>query len=128
MRILFGEMILLYILLSVYILAVNFYAFLLIKGRKKASDARRAGEQPSDEGVSLSASSDPSAAPAREEGDGKILLTAVLGGAITLYISMFIFRYRLNNLLLMIALPVLAALNIYLFVIAYRSGFGFFVV
>ncbi len=121
-------MILLYILLSVYILAVNFYAFLLIKGRKKASDARRAGEQPSDEGVSLSASSDPSAAPAREEGDGKILLTAVLGGAITLYISMFIFRYRLNNLLLMIALPVLAALNIYLFVIAYRSGFGFFVV
>lgn len=121
-------MILLYILLSVYILAVNFYAFLLIKGRKKASDARRAGEQTSDEGASVAAPSEPAAVPVREEGYGKILLTAVLGGAITLYISMFIFRYRLNNLLLMIALPVLAALNIYLFVIAYRSGFGFFVV
>lgn len=101
-------MILLYILFSVYILAVNFYAFLLIKAQREEST------QIETEG--------------KKTGDGKLLLTAFLGGAITLYVSMFIFRYRLKNLLLMIALPVLAALNVYLFVLAYRSGFGFAVV
>lgn len=115
MRILSGRMILLYILLSVYILAINFYSFLLIKGRH---DGAEGGEN--DEAAPVT--------PVRREGDGKILLTALLGGAITLYVSMFIFRYRLNNLLLMITLPVLAALNIYLFFIAYRSGFGFLVI
>lgn len=101
-------MILLYILFSVYILAVNFYAFLLIKTQREEST------QTDTEG--------------RKTGDGKLILTAILGGAITMYVCMFIFRYRLNNLVLMISLPVLAALNIYLFILAYRSGFGFAVV
>jgi uncharacterized membrane protein YsdA (DUF1294 family) len=92
----------------VYILAVNFYAFLLIKTQREEST------QTDTEG--------------RKTGDGKLILTAILGGAITMYVCMFIFRYRLNNLVLMISLPVLAALNIYLFILAYRSGFGFAVV
>lgn len=101
-------MILLYVLFSVYILAVNFYAFLLLKTQREEST------QTETEGKKTS--------------DGKLILTALLGGAVTMYVAMFIFRYRLNNLLLMIALPVLAALNIYFFVLAYRSGFGFAVV
>lgn len=104
------RMILLYILLSVYIAAVNFYAFLLIKSRRSDADAAD-GER-----------------SARRAGDGKLFLTAFLGGAVTLYVTMFVFRYRLNDLLLMLALPVLAALNIYLFILAYRSGFGLIVV
>lgn len=99
-------MVLLYILISVYILAVNFYSFLLIKNQKDSFDET---EQ-------------------RKTGDGKLLLTAFLGGAITMYACMFIFKYRLNSLVLMLALPVLSALNIYLFVLAYRSGLGFIVV
>ena len=99
-------MLLLYVLFSVYILAINFYSFLLIKSQR---DSFNEAEQ-------------------RKIGDGKLLLAAFLGGALTMYISMFIFKYRLNSLFLMIALPVLSVLNIYLFILAYRSGFSFIIV
>ena len=96
-RILNG-MVLLYILLTVYILAVNFYSFRLVKTKR---DELEAGGEPS--------------------GDGKLLLAAVLGGATAIYACMFAMQYRLGNLLLMIAMPVLAVLNIYGFYLGYRS-------
>ena len=99
-------MILLYILFAVYIFAVNFYSFLLIKNQRESFNET---EQ-------------------RKIGDGKLFLAAFLGGAVTMYVSMFVFRYRLNNMFLMLSLPVLSALNIYLFILAYRSGFGFIVI
>ncbi|MDE6585925.1 MAG: hypothetical protein K2K80_04520 [Clostridia bacterium] len=99
-------MILLYVIFSVYILAVNFYAVLLIKSQRD-----NYGENNN-----------------KPSGDGKLILTAILGGAIALYVSMFVMRYRINNLLLMILLPVIAVLNVWFFYLAYRSGFTFFVV
>ena len=99
-------MILLYVLFSAYILAVNFYSFLLIKNQREHFDEEER----------------------QKIGDGKLFLTAFLGGALTMYICMFIYRYRLNNMFLMISLPVLAVLNIYLFILVYRSGFGFLVI
>ncbi len=98
-------MVLLYVIFSVYILAVNFYAVMLIKSQRDESGAN---DKPA--------------------GDGKIILTAILGGAIALYVSMFVMRYRLKNLLLMILLPVIAVLNVWFFYLAFRSGFTFFVV
>lgn len=98
-------MVLLYVIFSVYILAVNFYAVMLIKSQR-----------------------DESSASDKPAGDGKIILTAILGGAIALYVSMFVMRYRLKNLLLMILLPVIAVLNVWFFYLAFRSGFTFFVV
>lgn len=98
-------MILLYIIFSVYIAAVNFYAVLLLKSQRDEYGDNNAPKT----------------------GDGKLLLTALLGGAVAIYVSMFIMKYRLNNLLLMILLPVLGVLNIYFFVLAFRSGFTFFV-
>lgn len=98
-------MVLLYVIFSVYILAVNFYAVMLIKSQR---DEFGANDKPA--------------------GDGKIILTAILGGAIALYVSMFVMRYRLKNLLLMILLPVIAVLNVWFFYLAFRSGFTFFVV
>ncbi len=95
-------MILLYILLTVYILAVNFYAFRLVKTQREDFEA---GGEPA--------------------GDGKLLLAAVLGGAAAIYISMFAMRYRLGNLLLMIAMPVLAVINVYAFYLGYRSVWMF---
>ena len=92
-------MLIFYILLSAYILAVNFYAFLLVKSLRD-----------------------------QERRDGKLLLTGALGGAITLYVCMFLFKYRKTDLLPMVLLPVLGALNVYLFVLLFRSGFGFFLV
>lgn len=98
-------MILLYVIFSVYILAVNFYSVMLLKSQR---DEYGDGESP--------------------KGDGKLILAAILGGAVALYVSMFIMRYRLKNLLLMILLPVLGVLNIYFFILAFRSGFSFVVI
>ena len=100
-------MLLVYIIIIVYILAVNFYAVLLIKSQRD--------EFGEDERM-------------KKSGDGKLILTAILGGAISIYVSMFIMRYRTQNLLLMITLPVIGVLNIYLFILAFRSGLTFFVV
>lgn len=58
-----------------------------------------------------------------KSGDGKLILAAILGGAISIYVSMFIMRYRLKNMLLMIIMPVIAVLNVYFFIAAFRSGF-----
>lgn len=99
-------MLLLYIVFIVYILAVNFYAVLLLKSQRdefSENESKMNG------------------------GDGKLILTAILGGAIAIYVSMFIMRYRTKNLLLMILMPVIAVFNIYFCIVAFRSGMSFFV-
>ena len=92
-------MLLLYIILIVYILAVNFYAVMLLKSQRDEYGS-----------------------------DGKLILTAILGGAIGIYVSMFVMRYRTKNLLLMVLMPVLGVLNVYFFIYAFRSGITYLVV
>ena len=60
--------------------------------------------------------------------DRKIILAAILGGALAIYVSMFVMRYRIKNILFMILMPVVAVLNIYFFYLAYSSGLSFIVV
>ena len=57
--------------------------------------------------------------------DGKLMLAAILGGATAIYCAMFALRFRLGNLLFMIAMPVLAVLNIYCFYLGFRSAWLF---
>ncbi len=93
-------MIFFYILLSVYILAVNFYAFWLVKTQREAFEA---GDERA------------------LHGDSKLFLAALFGGATAIYCAMFAYRFRLSNLLLMVAMPVLAVLNCYTFFLGYRG-------
>lgn len=97
----------LYVIFIVYILSVNVFAIILVKSQK-------------DEAIDENGKA--------KSGDGKLILTAMLGGAIAIYVSMFVMRYRLKNLLLMLIMPVIAVLNVYFCIVAFRSGFTFFVV
>lgn len=97
-------MILLTVLLSTYILAVNYYAFRLLKKQQEDTDVgdMQAGD-----------------------GDGRLLLIFAMGGAIAVFVTMFVLRYRLDSMLLMIVLPLLAVVNIYCFYLGFRSIFVF---
>ncbi len=95
-------MIFLYILFSVYILAVNFYGIRYIK-------ALRDGDETGDS----------------RAGDGKLVLTALLGGAVSIFATLLAMRYRLNSMTLMIFLPVIAVLNVYCFFLGFRSIYLF---
>ena len=97
-------MILLTVLLSTYILAVNYYAFRLLKKQQEDTDVgdMQAGH-----------------------GDGRLLLISAMGGAIAVFVTMFVLRYRLDSMLLMIVLPLLAVVNIYCFYLGFRSIFVF---
>lgn len=96
-------MTILYVSFVVYILAVNFYAFRYLKTQKENYEAG--------EGI---------------KGDGKLLLAAILGGAVAVYASMFAMRYRLGNLFFMIFMPLLAVFNIYCFFLGFRGIYMFF--
>ncbi len=148
-------MILLYIVLIVYVLAINFYSFLYVfalqkaeketpsaptppaedklekaeqlsisdvdqdnvnlKNEKKAERERQKSQKPS---IFKSFASKPIKGI-----DWKLLLCGALGGAITIYVCMFIFKYKLNNLLLMLVMPIFAAVNGYLWFMLFSSGF-----
>ncbi len=95
--------VLFYVLTVVYLLAINLYGILMLNFQKKA---RQDGDE---ENIGVS--------------DGKLLLTAMLGGAIGIYIFMFILKYRLKSLIMMVFIPVLIALNVYIVVMALKGGF-----
>ena len=97
-------MLLLYLIFAAYITAVNVYSVVLLISLRNDCIA--------DESK-------------LNRGDGKLLLTALLGGAIGIYVTMFITRFKLKNMLLMIALPVIGVLNVWFCVLAFRSGFTF---
>ena len=97
-------MLLMYIVFTVYIIAINFYSVMLLISQKN--------EYLTDESKLNS-------------GDGKLILSALLGGALGIYVTMFITRFKLKNMLFMILMPVIGALNVWFIVLAYRSGFTF---
>lgn len=133
------DMIILYILLIAYIAAINFYAFLFVKTLaakereaelyRQASpliDFKQDTENPQNGHNGQNAMPTPQTPPQRMI--GKLCIAGALGGAITIYVCMFIFKYRRSDLLLMVLMPILGVLNVYLWVILFRSGFAFFVV
>ena len=94
-------MLMLYIVFGTYIISVNVYSVMLLLSIRN--------ESLMDEDKLNS-------------GDGKLLLTAILGGAIGIYVTMFITKFKIKNMLLMILLPVIAVINVWFCVAAFRSG------
>lgn len=86
----------------VYILAINAYGYILVYLKNKA-------EEEKDE----------------KSGYGKFIVTALLGGALGVYVSMFINKYKLDSLILMVSMPVIIVLNVYIVWQIYVNNFGF---
>lgn len=87
-----------------YILAINVYGFLLIYFQKKQVEEMRE----------------------KSVKDSKIFMSAMLGGAVGVYVSMFVFSHRLQSLLLMIVIPIIIVINIYVIIVAFTGNYGFF--
>ncbi len=155
-------MIILYILLVAYILAINFYAFILVKSlrdKEREAEAYRQASplaqhaltpnshdsQATDSNAEPAPQTDTSAntcTPAHSVDSanstpctkspqktlGKLLITGALGGAIAIYVCMFVFKFKRTELLLMVVMPLLGVLNVYLWILLFRSGFSFFLV
>ncbi len=95
-----------YVLIIVYIVAINLYGILMLYFQKKA---REDGDE---ENITIS--------------DTKLMLTGLLGGALGIYVFMFVLKYRLKSLIMMVIMPVFIALNVYLVITALNGGFGVF--
>lgn len=91
-----------YIVIGVYILAINFYGILMLKYQKKHV-VDKEYKYP-------------------KVTDGRLIFSALLGGAIGIFSFMFIFKYKTKNILLMILLPIIIAINIYLLIMVFRTG------
>ena len=85
-------LILIRVLLIVYFVAMNVYTFFLIKYQRDSFD----------EGECQNAVH-----------DGKIFISALLGGATGIYVGSFVFKYRLRSMFIMVLMPVLIVLNAY---------------
>ncbi|MDY2880869.1 MAG: hypothetical protein SOT34_08035 [Candidatus Borkfalkiaceae bacterium] len=89
------------IVVATYYVAINVYSFLLMQSQKKSNE----------DGKNNTVR------------DGSILVAAMLGGALGVYVSMFVFRYRTKSLFLMVLMPVLIVINVYLLVTGFLHNF-----
>ena len=94
-------LILIKILVIVYYLSINVYSFLLLRTQKKNE----------------------------EEGnctrvrDGNLFVTAILGGALGIYVGAFVLHFRTRSLFLMVFMPVIAVLNVFILIYGFLNGF-----
>ena len=98
--------ILVYIIVIVYFLAINFYGILMLHFQKNAR------EDGNEKNIGIS--------------DAKLLMTGILGGAVGIFVFMFIFKYKLKNFLMMVFMPVFIAINVYLIITLITRGFNLF--
>ena len=116
------RMFILYIFLIAYIVAINFYAFILVKSLRDKEQEHQAYSQA--QPLASADAQTPSPTPV-ERYMSKLLITGLLGGAITIYACMFILKFKRTELLLMVLMPLLGVLNIYTWVLLFKSGLGF---
>ena len=92
------------ILVIVYYVAVNVYSFMLLKSQQKSEE-------------------DGNCSKIR---DGNLFVTAILGGALGIYLGAFILRFRTRSLFLMVFMPVIVVINLFLIVVGFINEFWVF--
>ena len=94
---------LLQILFVVYILAVNAYGYVLVYLNK-----------------------DEETENTEKTGYGKFLIAGILGGALGLFVAMFVYKFRLDSLVLMVFMPLLIVVNAFIVWELYSNNFGIY--
>ena len=97
-------LILVKILVIVYYISINVYSFLLLRSQKKAEE----------EG------------DCNKIRDGSLFITAILGGALGIYLATFILRFRTRSLFIMVFMPVIIVCNLYFLIAGYIHDFWVF--
>ncbi len=93
-----------YIMIAVYMISINIYGAIILSFQRK----EKLELKETDGTVS----------------DGKLFLTGALGGALGIYVFMFIYKYRLKSLFLMVVMPMLIALNAYVIILIVNNNLG----
>ena len=101
-----------YVILGVYLLAINFYGVRMLKLQKKA---RTVDADEDDLG------------PTQDVRDFRLLIVGILGGALGLFVFSFVFKYRLRSMFLMVLMPVLIAVNVYFVITLFTRFNGLFI-
>lgn len=97
-------LILIKILIIVYYISINVYSFLLLRSQQKA-------EEDGD---------------CNKVRDGSLFITAILGGALGIYVATFILKFRTRSLFIMVFMPVIIVCNLYFLIIGFVHDFWVF--
>lgn len=97
-------LILLKILVIVYYVAVNVYSFMLLNSQKKNEEEGNCNKIR----------------------DGNLFVTAILGGALGIYLGAFVLRFRTRSLFLMVFMPVIVVINLFFIIAGFANEFWVF--
>ena len=92
------------ILIVVYFLAINLFSFLLMRTQK----------------LELVKTNQTTVK------DSKLFLVGIMGGALGIFISTFIFAYRRDSMFIMVVMPLLITITVYFIVAVIFSNFSLF--
>lgn len=122
-----------------YFLAINVYGFILINFQRKnqtekskeislLNTSEQTDEEEKDFQENISQTNNDNktsrqAVQVKKISDFKLFTTGILGGALGIYVAMFVYKYRLSNFFLMVFIPVFIALNVYLITSGFLNGF-----
>lgn len=97
-------LILIKILVIVYFASINVYSFMLLRSQQKTEE-------------------DGDCSKIR---DGNLFVTAILGGALGIYVGAFVLKFRTKSLFIMVFMPVIVVLNLFLIIMGFVNDFWVF--
>ncbi len=113
-----------------YFLAANVYGFILINFQKKHSQKIAEMQKTSTQPLNSESKTPPLSQREKDAqkekspiSNFKLYITGLLGGALGIYIAIFVYKYKLSNFLLMVTMPVLFAINLYVLLNGFFNGF-----